>query len=60
MDNADDGLIERCSTHFGKVLRDDYPWNHLDLINQSSGLTGPTDPTTVYREHANRLKNLGL
>lgn len=55
-----DGLIERCSTHFGKVLRDDYPWNHLDLINQVGGLTGPSDPTAVYREHANRLKNLGL
>jgi triacylglycerol lipase len=55
-----DGLVERCSTHFGKVLRDDYPWNHLDLINQRAGATGPSDPTVVFREHANRLKNLGL
>jgi triacylglycerol lipase len=57
---GNDGLVERCSTHFGTVLRDDYPWNHLDLINQREGLTGPTDPTLVFREHANRLKNLGL
>lgn len=60
LQSPNDGLIERCSTHFGKVLRDDYPWNHLDLINQREGLTGPTDPTETYREHANRLKNLGL
>lgn len=57
---GNDGLVDRCGTHFGKVLRDDYPWNHLDLINQVQGLTGPDDPTVVYREHANRLKNLGL
>jgi triacylglycerol lipase len=55
-----DGLVERCSTNFGTVLRDNYPWNHLDLINQTAGLTGASDPTLVYREHANRLKNLGL
>ncbi len=55
-----DGLVERCGTHFGKVLRDDYPWNHLDLINQGDGLTGPNDPTLVYREHAHRLKLIGL
>jgi triacylglycerol lipase len=60
LQSPNDGLIERCSTHFGKVLRDDYPWNHLDLINQREGLTGPTDPTVTYREHANRLKGLGL
>jgi hypothetical protein len=37
-----------------------YPWNYLDLINQGQGLTGPNDPTGTYREHANRLKRLGL
>ena len=57
---GNDGLIERCSTHFGKVLRDDYPWNHLDLINQGNGATGASDPTTVYVQHAARLKALGL
>jgi triacylglycerol lipase len=57
---GNDGLVERCSTHFGKVLRDDYPWNHLDLINQREGLTGASDPTLVFREHAQRLKALGL
>jgi triacylglycerol lipase len=57
---GNDGLVERCSTHFGKVLRDDYPWNHLDLINQRNGATGALDPASVYVQHAARLKALGL
>jgi triacylglycerol lipase len=55
-----DGVIERCTNHFGKVIRDDYPWNHLDLVNLRDGLTGPNDPTVAFREHAHRLKGLGL
>jgi triacylglycerol lipase len=55
-----DGLVERCSTHFGQVLRDDYPWNHLDLINQRSAATGAMDPTLVFVQHAARLRALGL
>jgi hypothetical protein len=30
------------------------------LINQRAGATGAADPTLVYREHARRLKLLGL
>jgi triacylglycerol lipase len=57
-----DGLVSRCSTHWGKVLRDDYGWNHVDQINHVFGLRGifSSDPVTVYRAHANRLKTLGL
>jgi triacylglycerol lipase len=57
-----DGLVGRCSSHWGTVLRDDYPWNHLDEVNQFLGLRGlfTPDPREVYRTHANRLKNLGL
>jgi triacylglycerol lipase len=57
-----DGLVERCSSHFGRVIRDDYRMNHLDEVNQSFGLTSwfETDPVSVYRQHANRLKNDGL
>ena len=35
---ANDGLVGRCSSHFGKVLRDDYRMNHLDEVNQLFGL----------------------
>jgi triacylglycerol lipase len=57
-----DGLVERCSSHWGVVLRDDYPWNHADEINQSLGLRGlgTPDPVAFYRTHANRLKMEGL
>lgn len=57
-----DGLVGRCSSHFGRVLRDDYSLNHLDEVNQILGITGlfMTDPVSVFREHANRLKNAGL
>jgi triacylglycerol lipase len=46
----------------GKVIRDNYRMNHLDEVNQTFGLTSlfETDPVTVYRQHANRLKNDGL
>jgi triacylglycerol lipase len=59
---VNDGLVGRCSSHFGTVLRDDYWWNHGDSANQVLGLRGlfASDPTSVYRAHANRLKNLGL
>ena len=59
---ANDGLVGKCSAHFGKVLRDDYRMNHLDEVNQLFGLVAvlATNPKTVFRAHANRLKNLGL
>ncbi len=57
-----DGLVGRCSSRWGKVLRDDYGWNHLDEVNQVFGLRSifSSDPATVYRAQANRLKTLGL
>lgn len=57
-----DGLVGRCSSHLGVVLRNDYPWNHLDQVNQVLGLTRwfTPDPKAVLRAHANRLKNAGL
>ena len=61
-DVPNDGLVDRCSSHWGTVLRDDYPWNHADQINHAFGLRGffAPDPIAVHRAHANRLKNLGL
>jgi triacylglycerol lipase len=57
-----DGLVGRCSSHLGVVLRDDYGWNHLDEVNQILGLRGlfASNPVSVVRAHANRLKNAGL
>lgn len=57
-----DGLVGKCSSHLGTVLRDDYSMNHLDEVNQLFGLTAlfATNPKTVFRTQANRLKNDGL
>ena len=57
-----DGLVSRCSAKYGKTIRDNYNWNHLDAINQFFGLTAflAPDPVSVYRQHANRLKLQGL
>jgi triacylglycerol lipase len=59
---ANDGLVGRCSNHWGQVLRDNYAWNHIDEINHVFGLRGlfSSDPVAVYRAQANRLKTLGL
>jgi triacylglycerol lipase len=59
---ANDGLVERCSSHLGVVLRSNYPWNHLDQVNQVLALRGlfTPNPVSVYRAHANRLRNAGL
>ena len=61
-DEANDGLVGRCSSHFGQVIRDDYFHNHLDEVNQVLGLVSifESNPTSVFRAHANRLKNAGL
>ena len=58
---ANDGLVAACSSRLGKSLGD-YSQNHLDEVNQLLGLRDwfATDPVTLYREHATRLKGLGL
>ena len=57
-----DGLVSSCSSRLGKVINDSYRMNHLDEVNQTFGIhhLWETDPKTVYRQQANRLKNKGL
>ncbi|MEW9897673.1 triacylglycerol lipase [Chitinivorax sp. PXF-14] len=59
---TNDGLVASCSSHLGRVIRDNYSMNHLDEINQFFGLVDifETSPVTLYRQQANRLKNAGL
>jgi triacylglycerol lipase len=59
---ANDGLVGRCSSHLGTVIRDNYFQNHLDEVNQVIGLVSifESNPTTLFRAHANRLKTAGL
>ncbi|MEY4561442.1 MAG: hypothetical protein RLZZ618_719 [Pseudomonadota bacterium] len=56
-----DGLVGACSAHLGNVIRDNYPLNHLDQINQLFGLGNIfINVKSLYRQHANRLKLSGL
>lgn len=61
-DWQNDGLVGRCSSHLGKVIRDNYFMNHFDEVNQVLGLVSifETNPKSLYRQHANRLKLAGL
>lgn len=57
-----DGLVSSCSSHLGRVIRDNYAMNHLDEVNQTVGLVNlfETNPVTLYRQQANRLQGMGL
>jgi len=57
-----DGLVASCSSHLGRVIRDDYGMNHLDEVNQTIGIVNlfETSPVTIFRQQANRLQQLGL
>ena len=55
-----DGLVGVCSTYLGQVLGDSYNLNHVDAINHLFGIRGWTDPVSLYRQHANRLRNKGV
>ena len=57
-----DGLVSSCSSHLGHVIRDDYGMNHLDAVNQTVGLVNiwEVNPVTLFRQQANRLRNMGL
>lgn len=57
-----DGLVGRCSTHLGDVIRDDYTLNHNDFVNATRGMRGlgTNDPVALFKQHARRLKSKGL
>ncbi|MBF8778990.1 triacylglycerol lipase [Pseudomonas fulva] len=56
-----DGMVGRYSSHLGQVIGDDYPLDHLDIVNQSLGAVGKgVDPVRLFIEHAARLKAAGL
>lgn len=57
-----DGFVSQCGSHLGDVIRDDYNQNHLDVANMMWGLVSlqEANPKTLFRIHANRLKQAGL
>ena len=56
-----DGLVGRFSSHLGKVIRSDYPMDHLQAIGLSPGHTRQeANPLALYVRHAERLRKAGL
>ncbi len=55
-----DGLVSVCSSKLGRVISTSYRMNHVDAINHLFGVRGWTNPVTLYRAQANRLKNKNL
>ena len=56
-----DGLVSTCSQKLGNVIGTHYHMNHIDAVNHLFGLRSIwTNPVSLYRSHANRLKNRGL
>ncbi len=56
-----DGLVGRCASHLGQVIRDDYPMNHFHAVNLFFGAVSPdVDPVQLYVDQAKRLKLAGL
>ncbi|MCX2900838.1 esterase/lipase family protein [Pseudomonas mandelii] len=59
--DQNDGMVGRYSSHLGKVIRSDYPMDHLDAINQTAGrVRKGLDPVDLYVQHAQRLSEAGL
>jgi len=61
-DEETDGLLSKCSQHWGENIRDDYFMNHLDATNMLFGLhsLAETNPKTLYKNHADRFRGMGL
>ena len=61
-EKGNDGVTGVCANHFGQIINDRYFMNHLDINNQVFGLVSwfETNPKTLFRNHATRLKNAGL
>lgn len=58
---ASDGMVAVCSTKMGNVIATHYHMNHVDSVNHLFGVRSVwTNPVSLYRSHANRLKNRGL
>ncbi len=58
---SNDGLVAQCAQYMGKVVYETPYMNHIDPMNHFLGINSPwLEPIALYRQHANRLKKLGL
>jgi len=54
-----DGLTSVCSSKLGNVIGI-FEMNHVDAVNHIFGVRGAVNVVSLYRSHANRLKNKDL
>ena len=60
-ERENDGLVGRTSMRLGKLIKDDYAEDHLDMVNQVAGLVGRgEDIVAIYTNHANFLASKKL
>lgn len=58
---ASDGLVPRCASRFGEVIRDTYPMNHFDQVNHFLGINARRfNTSTLVINHVRRLKSENL
>ena len=57
-----DGMVPRCSSHLGYVVKDNYHMNHMDWMNWVIGLRDKRAPypPSIFRAHVNYLASKGL
>lgn len=60
-EKENDGLVGRMSMRLGKLIKDDYAQDHLDMVNQVAGLVGrKEDIVAIYTNHAKFLASKKL
>ncbi|MEQ4923652.1 lipase family alpha/beta hydrolase [Proteus hauseri] len=60
-EKENDGLVSRKSMRLGKLIKDDYSQDHLDMVNQVAGLVGrKEDIIAIYTNHAKFLASKKL
>ncbi|SUC00314.1 hypothetical protein [Proteus penneri] len=60
-ERENDGLVGRTSMRLGKLVKDDYAEDHLDMVNQVAGLVGRgEDIVAIYTNHAEFLASKRL
>ena len=60
-ERENDGLVGRTSMRLGKLIKDNYAEDHLDMVNQVAGLVGRgEDIIAIYTNHANFLASKKL
>lgn len=60
-EKQNDGLVGRSSMRLGKLIKDDYAQDHIDMVNQVAGLVGYNeDIVAIYTQHAKYLASKQL